>query len=161
MQPFFVFCLCLRHTNKNTMHTIHTRRKPNKIGASVSETPKIKQSQLSGLNWRPDDYKSTALPTELSWLDFYPTHSIAFVPFGKLFFAFWKISAPILQQSSLRSFEVNIYKKNATLANCVFGDDEIRIAHRPRLARRTRPLGKFLHVGKRRGLNIVQHPLYI
>lgn len=27
----------------------------------------LKWSQLSGSNRRPDDYKSTALPTELSW----------------------------------------------------------------------------------------------
>ena len=38
----------------------------------------FKLSQLSGSNRRPDDYKSTALPTELSWLKkFYPQNSLA------------------------------------------------------------------------------------
>ena len=45
----------------------------------------FKVSQLSGLNWRPDDYKSTALPTELSWRNC-PTSWTKFFFFGKSFY---------------------------------------------------------------------------
>ncbi len=44
----------------------------------MRESGFFKLSQLSGSNRRPDDYKSTALPTELSWLKkFYPQNSLA------------------------------------------------------------------------------------
>ena len=59
--------------------TTKTRRKP-----------RVLWCRQRDLNSRPDDYKSTALPTELSWLTRnFPVHKIVLCFFCKSFFRFF------------------------------------------------------------------------